>query len=46
MDGIWLKRSWDGGIENVSALVAIGIGDDGRREVIGVVEGMKEDAAS
>ncbi|WP_052118256.1 IS256 family transposase, partial [Bifidobacterium bohemicum] len=46
MDGIWLKRSWGGSIENVSVLVAIGVGDDGRREVIGVDEGMKEDTAS
>lgn len=46
MDGIWLKRSWGGSVENVSVLVAIGVGDDGRREVIGVAEGMKEDSAS
>lgn len=46
MDGIWPKRSWGGSIENVSVLVAIGVGDDGRREVIGVDEGMKEDTAS
>lgn len=46
MDGIWLKRSWGGSIENVSILVTIGVGDDGRREVIGVAEGMREDSAS
>lgn len=33
-------------MENVSVLVAIGIGMDGHREVIGVAEGMKEDSAS
>lgn len=46
MDGVWHKRSWGGAIENVSVLVAIGVGSDGHREVIGVAEGMKEDAAS
>lgn len=33
-------------MENVSVLVAIGIGMDGHREVLGVAEGMKEDSAS
>ena len=42
MDGVWHKRSWDGSVENVNILVAIGID----REVIGVTEGMKEDRAS
>ena len=46
MDGVWHKRSWGGAVENVSVLVAIGVGMDGHREVIGVTEGMKEDAAS
>ncbi|MFT9110593.1 IS256 family transposase [Bifidobacterium psychraerophilum] len=46
MDGVWHKRSWGGAVENVSILVAIGIGSDGHREVIGVAEGMKEDSAS
>ena len=46
MDGVWHKRSWGGAVENVSILVAIGVGADGRREVIGVAEGMKEDSAS
>ena len=45
MDGVWRKRSWGGGVENVSVLVAIGVDADGRREVIGVAEGMKEDKA-
>jgi hypothetical protein len=40
MDGVWHKRSWGGAVENVSVLVAIGVGSDGRREVIGVAEGM------
>lgn len=46
MDGVWHKRSWGGAVENVSILVAIGVDREGRREVIGVTEGMKEDAAS
>lgn len=33
-------------MENVSVLVAIGVGKDGHREVIGVAEGMREDSAS
>lgn len=46
MDGVWHKRSWGGAVENVSVLVAIGVGLDGHREVIGVAEGMKEDSTS
>ncbi len=46
MDGVWYKRSWDGSVENVSILVAIGVDREGHREVIGVTEGMKEDSAS
>ena len=46
MDGVWHKRCWGGSVENVSILVAIGIGADGRREVLSVAEGMKEDAES
>jgi transposase-like protein len=40
MDGVWHKRSWGGAVENVSVPVAIGIGSDGHREVIGVAEGL------
>ena len=46
VDGIYLKRSWGGEFENVSILVAIGVNEDGYREVIGAAEGMKEDAES
>ena len=46
MDGVWHKRCWGGSMENVSILVAIGVGADGRREVLSVAEGMKEDAES
>ena len=27
MDGLWLKRSWGGEMENVSILVAIGVNE-------------------
>jgi len=46
MDGIWLKQSWGGSVENVSVLIAIGVNEDGYREIIGVREGRKEDAES
>jgi len=41
-DGICLKRSWAGEVRNVSVLVAIGVGADGYRDILGVVEGFKE----
>jgi transposase-like protein len=43
LDGIVLKRSWAGEVRNVSVLVAVGVGRDGYREVIGIAEGAKED---
>lgn len=46
MDGVWHKRCWGGSVENVSILVAVGVGMDGRREVLSVAEGMKEDSES
>lgn len=46
VDGIYLKRNWGGAYENVSVLVALGVNEDGYREVIGAQEGMKEDKAS
>lgn len=46
LDGIWLKRSWGGEVKNVAVLVAIGVGTDGYREILGVCEGMKEDKES
>ena len=42
-DGVYLKRSWGGEVQNVSVLVAIGVNNDGYREIIGAAEGMKED---
>jgi putative transposase len=46
LDGIWLKRSWGGSVENVSVLVAIGVNEEGYRDILGVVEGTKEDKES
>jgi len=46
LDGIWMKRSWGGEVKNVSILVAIGVNEEGYREVLGVMEGAKEDKAS
>lgn len=46
LDGIWLKRSWGGEVRNVAVLVAIGVNQDGVREILGVDEGMKEDHES
>ena len=45
VDGVWHKHSRGGSVGNVSVLVAIGVGKDGHREVIGVAEGMREDSA-
>ena len=42
VDGIYLKRSWGGSYENVAVMVAIGVNDDGCREVIGAAEGFTE----
>ena len=41
-----MKRSWGGEIQNVSILVAIGVSQDGCREILGAAEGMKEDRES
>lgn len=46
VDGIYLRRNWGGEFENVSILVAMGVNEDGYREVIGAAEGMKEDKSS
>ena len=44
VDGIYLKRAWGGAYENVAVMVAIGVNDDGYREVIGAAEGFTESA--
>lgn len=46
LDGLWLKRSWGGEVRQVAVLVAVGVNREGYREILGVVEGMKEDEAS
>ena len=40
LDGLWLKRSWGGEVKNVSILVAVGVNEDGYREILGVAEGI------
>jgi len=45
LDGIVLKRTWGGEVRNVSLLVAISVNSSGYREILGVVEGAKEDKA-
>ena len=46
VDGVYLKRIWGGEIQNVSVLVAIGVNNEGFREILGAAEGMKEDHES
>lgn len=46
VDGVYLKRSWGGEVQNVSVLIAIGVNQDGYREILGAAEGMKEDHES
>jgi putative transposase len=46
VDGIVLKWSWAGVVHNVSLLVAISVNRDGHHEILGIVEGAKEDGAS
>jgi hypothetical protein len=45
LDGIVLKRSWAREVRNVSLLVAISVNEEGYREILGIVEGAKEDRA-
>ena len=45
LDGIVMKRSWAGEVSNVSLLVAIAVNSEGYREILGIVEGAKEDKA-
>jgi transposase-like protein len=45
LDGIVMKRSWAGEVRNVSLLVAIGVTTEGYREILGIMEGPKEDKA-
>ena len=34
VDGVYLKRSWGGEVQNVSVLVAVGVDSDGYREIL------------
>jgi putative transposase len=43
LDGLVLKRGWAGEVRNVSVLVAVGVGANGYRRILGVAEGAKED---
>lgn len=46
VDGFYLKRSWGGEIQKCFYLFAIGVSNDGCREIIGASKGMKEDKES
>jgi transposase-like protein len=46
LDGIALKRSWGGEVRDVAVLVAVGVNQEGFRDILGVMEGAKEDKAS
>ena len=46
LDGIWLKRAWGGEVKNISILVAVGVNEQGFREILGVAEGLREDHES
>lgn len=45
LGGISLKRTWGGEVRNVAILVAVGVSEDGYRDILGVAEGCKEDKA-
>jgi len=46
LDGVWLNREFGGEVRPVAVLVAIGVNAEGFREVLGVMEGAKEDTES
>lgn len=46
LDGIYLKKNWGGTIENVAILVCLGVNSEGNREMIGAMEGGREDKDS
>lgn len=46
LDGVWLNREFGGEVRPVAVLVAIGVSADGFREIVGVMEGAKEDTES
>jgi putative transposase len=46
LDGVWLNREFGGEVRPVAVLVAIAVNADGFREILGVMEGAKEDTES
>ena len=46
LDGMVMSRRWTGEVSHFSVLVAVGVREDGVREVIGIADGAKEDKAS
>lgn len=46
VDGTYVRKNWGGAYEGVAVLVAIGVREDGFREVIGCEEGYTESADS
>ena len=46
VDGIYLKRSWGGSYDNVAVMIAIGVNQDGYREIVGCAEGFTESKES
>ena len=46
VDGTYLKKNWGGAYESIAVLIAIGVNEDGYREVIGRAEGYTESAYS
>jgi transposase-like protein len=42
LDGIWLQRSWGGEVKNLSIMVAIGVNQDGHRQVLGEAWRLRE----
>jgi putative transposase len=46
LDGVWLNREFGGEVRPVAVLVAIGVNAEGFREILGVMEGAKEDTES
>lgn len=46
IDGIYLKRSWSAGYENVAVMIAAGDNEGGHREIIGCAEVLAESKAA
>jgi len=46
VDGIVLKKCFAGEVRHISLLIAMGVNEDGYREVLGITEGLQEDGHS